>query len=50
MKTEAQAVIIGGGVYGCSVAYHLTALGWRDVPFAAGVAALLVGLSLLEWL
>ncbi|MCL6552005.1 MAG: FAD-dependent oxidoreductase [Firmicutes bacterium] len=31
MKTEAQAVIIGGGVYGCSVAYHLTALGWRDV-------------------
>jgi 4-methylaminobutanoate oxidase (formaldehyde-forming) len=31
VKTEAQAVIIGGGVYGCSVAYHLTALGWRDV-------------------
>ncbi|MDR7555165.1 MAG: FAD-dependent oxidoreductase [Armatimonadota bacterium] len=31
MKTDAQAVIIGGGVYGCSVAYHLTALGWRDV-------------------
>jgi 4-methylaminobutanoate oxidase (formaldehyde-forming) len=24
-------VIIGGGVVGCSVAYHLTKLGWRDV-------------------
>ncbi|MGI9520322.1 MAG: GcvT family protein [Hyphomicrobiaceae bacterium] len=27
----ARAVIIGGGVAGCSVAYHLTKLGWRDV-------------------
>ena len=27
----ARAVIIGGGVIGCSVAYHLTKLGWRDV-------------------
>ncbi len=24
-------VIIGGGVIGCSIAYHLTKLGWRDV-------------------
>jgi 4-methylaminobutanoate oxidase (formaldehyde-forming) len=24
-------VIIGGGVGGCSIAYHLTLLGWRDV-------------------
>lgn len=31
MKTHAQAVIIGGGVSGCSIAYHLTLLGWRDV-------------------
>jgi len=29
--TQAQVVIIGGGVIGCSVAYHLTRLGWRDV-------------------
>lgn len=29
--THAQVVIIGGGVIGCSVAYHLTQLGWRDV-------------------
>jgi 4-methylaminobutanoate oxidase (formaldehyde-forming) len=29
--TEAQVVIIGGGIIGCSVAYHLTKLGWRDV-------------------
>ncbi len=27
----AQVVIIGGGVIGCSTAYHLTKLGWRDV-------------------
>ena len=31
MKTTAQVVIIGGGVVGCSVAYHLTKLGLRDV-------------------
>ena len=28
---QARAVIIGGGVMGCSLAYHLTKLGWRDV-------------------
>src|SRR3977135_3234708 len=28
---NARAVVIGGGVIGCSVAYHLTKLGWRDV-------------------
>ncbi len=28
---QARVVIIGGGVIGCSVAYHLTKLGWRDV-------------------
>src|SRR3977135_4603939 len=27
---NARAVVIGGGVIGCSVAYHLTKLGWRD--------------------
>lgn len=27
----ARAVIIGGGVIGCSVAYHLAKRGWRDV-------------------
>ena len=29
--TQAQVVIIGGGVGGCSIAYHLTKLGWKDV-------------------
>ena len=29
--SHARVVIIGGGVIGCSVAYHLTQLGWRDV-------------------
>ncbi|WP_371154677.1 FAD-dependent oxidoreductase [Jannaschia sp. 2305UL9-9] len=28
---KARVVIIGGGVIGCSVAYHLTKLGWSDV-------------------
>ena len=28
---KAQAVIIGGGVGGTSIAYHLTELGWRDI-------------------
>lgn len=28
---HARAVIIGGGVAGCSVAYHLAKLGWTDV-------------------
>jgi 4-methylaminobutanoate oxidase (formaldehyde-forming) len=27
----ARVVIIGGGVMGCSVAYHLAKQGWRDV-------------------
>jgi dimethylglycine dehydrogenase len=31
MKTEARVVVIGGGVVGCSVLYHLTKAGWRDV-------------------
>ena len=31
MRTEAQAVVIGGGVIGCSILYHLTKLGWSDV-------------------
>lgn len=31
MKTHAQVVVIGGGVVGCSVLYHLTKLGWKDV-------------------
>ena len=29
--SHAQAVIIGGGVIGCSVAYHLAKIGWREV-------------------
>jgi len=31
MKTTARVVIIGGGVVGCSVLYHLTKKGWSDV-------------------
>ena len=31
LPARARVVIIGGGVVGCSVAYHLTKLGWTDV-------------------
>ena len=31
MATDAQAVIVGGGVMGVSLAWHLTGRGWRDV-------------------
>jgi dimethylglycine dehydrogenase len=31
MKTEARCVVIGGGVVGCSVLYHLARAGWTDV-------------------
>ena len=31
MATSARVVIVGGGIVGTSVAYHLTKLGWRDV-------------------
>ncbi len=31
LPKSARVVIIGGGVVGCSVAYHLAKLGWKDV-------------------
>lgn len=31
IPAHARVVIIGGGIVGCSVAYHLTRLGWTDV-------------------
>jgi glycine cleavage system aminomethyltransferase T/glycine/D-amino acid oxidase-like deaminating enzyme len=31
VRTDARCVIVGGGVGGASVAYHLGRLGWRDV-------------------
>jgi dimethylglycine dehydrogenase len=31
MKSSARVVVIGGGVVGASVLYHLTKAGWRDV-------------------
>ncbi|SLN17893.1 4-methylaminobutanoate oxidase (formaldehyde-forming) [Pseudoruegeria aquimaris] len=31
MKSHAKVVVIGGGVVGCSVLYHLTKFGWTDV-------------------
>ncbi|MGR3486316.1 MAG: GcvT family protein [Paracoccaceae bacterium] len=31
MRTHAPAVVIGGGVIGCSILYHLAKAGWTDV-------------------
>ncbi len=31
LPKHARVVIIGGGIIGCSVAYHLAKLGWKDV-------------------
>ena len=31
LPNKARVVIVGGGVVGCSVAYHLAKLGWKDV-------------------
>src|SRR6476619_434936 len=28
---QVRVVVVGGGIVGCSVAYHLAKLGWRDV-------------------
>ncbi|MFM9977061.1 MAG: FAD-dependent oxidoreductase [Sphingomonadaceae bacterium] len=31
LPKKARVVIVGGGVIGCSIAYHLTKIGWDDV-------------------
>ena len=31
MKSHTQVAVIGGGVIGCSILYHLTRFGWSDV-------------------
>ncbi len=31
MKPKAEAVIIGGGVHGCSIAYHMAKKGWKNI-------------------
>jgi 4-methylaminobutanoate oxidase (formaldehyde-forming) len=31
LPSHARVVIVGGGIAGCSLAYHLAGLGWRDV-------------------
>lgn len=49
MKENAQVVVIGGGIVGCSLLYHLAALGWQDVillersELAAGSTCLAAG-------
>ena len=47
LPQRARAVVVGGGVIGCSVAYHLAHLGWTEPLsglFAAALVAGLIGL------
>ena len=37
MRDLARAVVIGGGVGGCSILYWLTRLGWEDVVLCESV-------------
>ena len=30
MSIHTRAVVIGGGVYGCGLLYHLVHSGWKD--------------------
>src|SRR5262245_10271159 len=31
LPSETKVVIVGGGIVGCSIAYHLAKLGWKDI-------------------
>lgn len=50
MKDQARAVVVGGGIMGVSVAYHLARMGWKDVlliekgELATGESAFAAGL------
>ena len=63
LPSHARVVIIGGGVIGCSIAYHLTKLGWTDVVLlerkqltcgttwhAAGLLTVPAGPETVRWL
>ena len=39
LPTHARAVVIGGGIIGCSTAYHLAKIGWTDVRPAGARAS-----------
>ena len=50
LPAAARAVVIGSGIAGSSIAYHLTRLGWREVavldqgPLAGGTTSHAPGL------
>jgi glycine/D-amino acid oxidase-like deaminating enzyme len=50
LKDQARAVVVGGGIMGVSVAYHLAKMGWTDVvliekmELATGESAFAAGL------
>lgn len=50
MRDQARVVIVGGGIYGVSIAYHLAKLGWTDIvllekgEIASGESAQAAGL------
>ena len=50
MKDQARVVVIGGGIVGCAILYHLAKLGWKDVvlveksELTAGATCMAAGL------
>ena len=49
--TQAQIVIVGGGIVGCSTAYHLTKIGYTDVVLLGAKSSVreLPGLQQVLW-